>query len=161
MKAIVSLKLLGLALGAATAIVGLAVPTSEILVEELDQDILEAYRPTDAERAQHPNRLWYFDHPALFPNGSFYLTNDYGTSSAYLVDASARGINYINSYSQGGCIPDTFRSQTVNPEDGVCREWVALIVKSIFVVGYDKFQVNAYSGQSNWCRNHYVGGIRG
>ncbi|KAL4877597.1 hypothetical protein BJY04DRAFT_221968 [Aspergillus karnatakaensis] len=134
------------------------------------------------ERTLHPHRLWYYDNPNLFLDNNYLLTNDLGASSAYLVEASntthwelaARSasttgstdlqsrqvIHYINGYSEGGCIPNSFREQRQNPANGVCVRWNALGIMSAFIVGDGNFQVNFYWGESVSCSTNYLGGVR-
>ncbi|KAL4885411.1 hypothetical protein BJY04DRAFT_134129 [Aspergillus karnatakaensis] len=144
---------------------------------------LEQYRPSDDERTLYPDRLWYFDHPDLFPNEAYLLTNDLGASSAYLVEASntthwelqghsldpsskfsnlekRQTVHYINSYHEGGCIPNTFVGQAQNPPNGFCQRWYVWRVKSLFVVGDGNFQVNFYWGDAQSCSRNFLGGVR-
>jgi hypothetical protein len=144
---------------------------------------MEQYKPTGAERTLHPDKLWYFDHPELFlnPSHDYYLTNDFGESSPYLVEASntthwelqleqlhstesptisTRAISYINAYNEGACIGDAFSQQDPSPTNGECWEWDSLWVLSLFVVGSGNFQVNIYGPGGDNCDSHYLGSVK-
>ncbi|KAL4876598.1 hypothetical protein BJY04DRAFT_222930 [Aspergillus karnatakaensis] len=140
---------------------------------------LELYRPTNEERTLHPFRLWYFDHPNLLSDPTYLLTNDYGASSAHLVEASnttywtlqtqsrvqsldkRQSIQYVNSYTDGGCIPDSFDKQTLNPPNGVCQRLSWIYALSAFIVGEGDHQVSFYAGPGHTCDQGYVGAVRG
>ncbi|KAJ0414198.1 hypothetical protein BJY00DRAFT_35111 [Aspergillus carlsbadensis] len=188
MKAFFNITFTGLALSLISTCSALAVQADksvsaravESVAETYDPAVMEQYKPTDAERALHPDNLWYFDHPDLFlnPAHEYYLTNDFGSSSPYLVEASntthwdlqleqqespsvsTRSVNYINAYNEGGCIGDAFSEQNSSPADGECYAWDSLWVLSLFVVGSGNFQVNVYGLGGEKCGKNYYGSVK-
>ncbi|KAL4876422.1 hypothetical protein BJY04DRAFT_199941 [Aspergillus karnatakaensis] len=206
MRNVLKISLPVLALGLLSACSALAVPVedsasmtaADVSVEEFDAAVvsspqctleleiaylcqLELYKPTDDERARHSDRLWYFDHPELFLNDghNYYLTNDFGASSPYLVEATnsthwqlqeraaaegqpfeTRAVSYVNSYIDGGCIGDSFRQQISDPTDGYCYKWNSLVTKAVFVVGSGNFQVNLYGVGGTSCQGGYLGSVK-
>ncbi|KIA75946.1 hypothetical protein HK57_00258 [Aspergillus ustus] len=190
MKAFLKLASLGFALTLISICSALAVredesasiPTADSVIETYDPAVLEQYKPTEAERMLHPDKLWYFDHPDLFlnPAHDYYLTNDFGASAPYLVEASntthwdlqleqhessptslsTRAISYINAYTEGACIGDSISEQNPNPTNSECWEWDSLWVLSLFVVGSGNFQVNIYGPGGANCDKRYLGSVK-